>query len=128
MFVCVCVCVCLCVCVFACAHTTDVYDWVCVGMRLCVSIACTFQIHACVFGFEVAAPCQPASSTLRASHSRASVPRGRGWENMRGESSKEQEGDPAYLLPAADRSPLVQGKHPKYDTFNICFGSGHVVR
>lgn len=45
-----------------------------------------------------------------------------------GENPEEQEGDPAYLLPASERSQLVRGRLPKYDTLNICFGLVSVFR
>ena len=38
------------------------------------------------------------------------------------ENPEEQEGDPAYLLPAAEQSQLVQDRLPKYDNLNIYFG------
>uniref|UniRef100_A0A8C4I0D2 BTB (POZ) domain containing 11b n=1 Tax=Dicentrarchus labrax TaxID=13489 RepID=A0A8C4I0D2_DICLA len=43
------------------------------------------SLDACVFGFEVAAPCQPASSAPCASHSRASVPGGEAGKTCGGE-------------------------------------------
>lgn len=83
------------VCVFGCV-------WVCFGVRE-RERACTFQLHACVFGFEVAAPAQPppssSSSSLRPSSQQCQC----AWENMWGEEKEEQEGgDPAYLQPVAD--------------------------
>lgn len=89
-------------CAFACAHATDVY----VGRGVFV---CEHGVHIFPHPFFP-------------SHSRASVP---GRERMRklvGENLMEQTGDPAYQLPAADWSQLIQGSHPKYDRLNICFG------
>lgn len=61
-------CVCVCVGCVELHVRTDI--WVCVEDY----VACTFKQHACVFGIEVAARCQAASSTLRLSHIRVSVP------------------------------------------------------
>lgn len=106
------------VCVFGCV-------WVCFGVRE-RERACTFQLHACVFGFEVAAPAQPppppSSSSLRPSSQQCQC----AWENMWGEEKEEQEGgDPAYLQPVADRSPLVAGQTPKirYVQYLLWLGS-----
>lgn len=91
-------------------------------MYLYVSVACTFQLHVHVFGFEAGALCQPFFPTLFFLLTAELVYLGERMRKLVGENLMEQAGDPAYQLPAADWSQLMQGSHPKYDRLNICFG------
>ncbi len=114
VYVCVCVCVCMCVCVCVCLR--DLYVWMCLCVCVCVQgwvceRACTFQLRACVFGFEVwllPASQSPPPSVLLTAEPVCLGEGGRLGKHV-GESPEEQEGDPAYLLHAADWSQLVQG-------------------
>lgn len=102
---------------FVCAQNTDVLILLCVW-DTCESVH-TFQLQACVFGFQAVASRQPTSSALCFSQHSQCAQR-RGWKT-RGEKPREPGGRPSPPA-TADRSQLVQSRHPEYNTFNICFG------
>lgn len=96
---------------------TDETGIVCVGsVRVCVCVyqgckvplegcvyMCTFQL--CAFGFEVAAPCQPAFSALQASCSPACVPEGEAGKTCGGGTWRSRrETQPTCCLPAVDNT------------------------
>ena len=96
-------------CTYASVHAP--WIWACVQGCVCKR-ACTFQLHACVFGFEVAACCQPVSSTLCASYSRASVPRGEAGKTCGGEPGGAG-GRPNLPAACSRAEPVGAGQTPK---------------
>lgn len=107
-------------CAFACAHATDVYVgrgvFVCErGVHIPASCPCVWIWSGCSLPAVFPHPFFP-------SHSRASVPGREDEKTCGGERNGAGGRGPAYQLPAADWSQLMQGSHPKYDRLNICFG------